>query len=144
MVHVLTHCGVVYPAQCDHNGHMNVMWYSGKFDEATWCLFAQIGITPRYLREARRGMVAVEQLISYQRELTAGDTLTVHSAVLAMKDKSLIFEHLMRKDGEEVIAAISTITGVHIDAIARKACSFPPDLFRSLSALLVPGRNAVG
>ena len=29
----ITYRGVVYPWQCDHMGHMNVMWYAGKFDE---------------------------------------------------------------------------------------------------------------
>lgn len=29
----ITYRGVVYPWQCDHMGHMNAMWYVGKFDE---------------------------------------------------------------------------------------------------------------
>jgi len=60
---VLTYRGTVYPWQCDHIGHMNVMWYVGKFDEATWHLFARVGITPSYLRASGRGMAAVEQNI---------------------------------------------------------------------------------
>src|SRR5215470_11750022 len=32
---LITARSVVYPWQCDHMGHMNVMWYTGKFDEAT-------------------------------------------------------------------------------------------------------------
>jgi acyl-CoA thioester hydrolase len=32
----VTYRGVVYPWHCDHMGHMNVMWYVGRFDEATW------------------------------------------------------------------------------------------------------------
>lgn len=37
-----TYRGTVYPWQCDHVGHMNIMWYVGKFDEANWnsALFA--------------------------------------------------------------------------------------------------------
>ena len=31
-----TYRGTVYPWQCDHVGHMNIMWYVGKFDEANW------------------------------------------------------------------------------------------------------------
>ena len=57
-------------------GHMNVMWYVGKFDEATWHLFHAIGITPTFLRENNRGMAAVEQTIQYKRELLAGDIVT--------------------------------------------------------------------
>ena len=39
-----TYRGVVHAWQCDHMGHMNVMWYVGKFDEATWNLFAEAGL----------------------------------------------------------------------------------------------------
>ena len=47
-----TYRGTVYPWQCDHVGHMNIMWYVGKFDEANWNFFAQLGLTPSYLRES--------------------------------------------------------------------------------------------
>ena len=32
-------------------GHMNVMWCVGKFDEATWNLFSEVGITPAFPAE---------------------------------------------------------------------------------------------
>jgi acyl-CoA thioester hydrolase len=59
-----TYRGTVYPWQCDHVGHMNIMWYVGKFDEANWNLFARLGLTPSYLRESGRGMAAVQQNIA--------------------------------------------------------------------------------
>ena len=74
-----TYRGTVYPWQCDHVGHMNIMWYVGKFDEANWNLFARLGLTPSYLREAGRGMAAVQQTITYKRELLAGDIVEVRS-----------------------------------------------------------------
>ena len=64
----VTYRGTVYPWHCDHVGHMNVMWYVGKFDEANWNLFARIGLTPSYLRESGRGVVAVQQSTAYKRE----------------------------------------------------------------------------
>ena len=91
-----TYRGTVYPWQCDHMGHMNVMWYVGKFDEATWNLFAAIGITPSYLRGGR-GMAAVEQNISYRRELHAGEIVSVGSVLVEVRDKVLRFVHEMRK-----------------------------------------------
>ena len=74
---MLTYRGTVYPWQCDHVGHMNVMWYVGKFDEATWQFFCAIGLSPSYLRSCHRGMAAVDQHISYLRELHAGDVVTI-------------------------------------------------------------------
>lgn len=135
MSHVITHRGTVYPWQCDHNGHMNVMWYAGKFDEATWCLFADLGITPNYLKDARRGMVAVEQHLTYKQELFAGDTLVISSRLIDASNRSLKFEHVMRRNGEHAIAATATLTGVHIDADARTACPFPDAIRRNMDAV---------
>ena len=69
---LLTYRGAIYPWHCDHMGHMNVIWYVGKFDEATWNLFAAAGATAAYLREHKLGMAAVQQNITYKRELHAG------------------------------------------------------------------------
>jgi len=104
---------------------MNVMWYVGKFDEATWSLFAELGITPSYLREQQRGMVAVQQVISYKQELLAGDVIKVYSRVLEIRDKVIRFQHDMLNLERDEIAATCELTGVHMDRQARKSCPFP-------------------
>src|ERR1700732_4781462 len=124
MPEALTYRGTVYPWHCDQMGHMNVMWYVGKFDEATWHLFAQIGLTPSYLRESGRGMAAVQQNISYKRELLAGDIVEIRSALLEVRDKSIRFVHEMRNAETGEISAICEITGVHMDRQARKSAPF--------------------
>ena len=134
---IVTYRGVVYPWHCDHIGHMNVMWYVGKFDEATWHLLASIGLTPAYLREQNRGMVAVHQEIDYKRELVAGDLLVVQSGVLEIRDKVIRFFHEMRNVETGEIAAITRLTGVHIDAQTRKSCPFPPEIVARGRAAMV-------
>jgi acyl-CoA thioester hydrolase len=124
---LITYRGIVYPWHCDHMGHMNVMWYVGKFDEATWHLLSKLGLTPSFLRPNNRGMAAVEQTISYQRELMPGDLITVSSAVLEVKDKSIRFSHEMRKEDSGEIAATTVLVAVHLDTVARRACAFPPE-----------------
>jgi len=109
-------------------GHMNVMWYVGKFDEATWNLFSALGVTTAFLRERKRGMAAVQQNITYRRELVAGDTVTVHSAFLELRDKVARFVHEMRNGETGELAAYCLLTGVHIDTEARKSCPFPQDI----------------
>src|SRR6516165_16751 len=120
-----TYCGTVYPWQCDHIGHMNVMWYVGKFDEANWNLIARIGLTPTYLRQSGCGMAAVQQNISYKRELLAGDIIEIRSSVLEVGNKSVRFLHEMRNAETDEIAATCEITGVHMDREARKSAAFP-------------------
>ncbi|MFF7946507.1 acyl-CoA thioesterase [Streptomyces griseorubiginosus] len=117
----ITYRGTVYPWHCDHIGHMNVMWYVGKFDEATWQLFAGIGLIPALLREERRGMVAVDQRISYRRELRAGDVVLVRSGVLSVGTTSLRFCHVMEDAVSGEVCAVTVVTGVHFDLVARRA-----------------------
>jgi len=122
---IVTGLSVVYPWQCDHMGHMNVMWYTGKFDEATWHLLALIGLTPAYLRDQKRGMVAVQQETTYKRELLTGDLITIHSGLLEVRDKVIRFYHEMLNAETRELAARTTLTGVHLDTETRKSCPFP-------------------
>lgn len=137
VLELVTYRGVVYPWHCDHIGHMNVMWYVGKFDEATWNLFASMGITPTYLRDSERGMVAVEQRISYKRELIAGDIVTIRSGILEMKDKVIRFCHEMRNEETGEVAAITVLTGVHLDRHVRKSCPFPEQVLARGKSMIV-------
>src|SRR5438067_9540234 len=94
----ITYRGVVYPSQCDHMGHMNVTWYVGKFDEATWQLFAAVGLTRSFLRAHDAAMAGVQQNIAYRRELYAGETITVRSGVLELREKAIRFCQELRHD----------------------------------------------
>jgi acyl-CoA thioester hydrolase len=134
---MLTYRGAVYPWHCDHMGHMNVMWYVGKFDEATWNLFGALGLDPAFLRANGRGMAAVEQNIAYKKELMAGDVVTIYSAVIEMKERVIRFSHEMRRTGTEEVAATTVITAVHLDTTARKATAFPPSIRERAQALVV-------
>jgi acyl-CoA thioester hydrolase len=128
-----TYRGTVYPWQCDHVGHMNIMWYVGKFDEANWNLFARLGLTPSYLRQSGRGMAAVQQNIAYKRELLAGDIVEIRSRLLELREKSIRFLHDMRNAETGEIAATCETVGVHMDRQARKSAAFE-DAIRNVAA----------
>ena len=136
MAGLVTYRGAVYPWHCDHVGHMNVMWYSGKFDEATWGLFAEIGVTPTFLRTEARGMAAVQQNITYKRELLAGDLVEVTSRVLEVRERTIRSAHEMRNTENGEICATSEITAVHLDRQARKACAFSPQIRAAAEKLI--------
>jgi acyl-CoA thioester hydrolase len=134
----ITYRGMVHQWHCDHMGHMNVMWYVGKFDEATWNFASLSGLSSQYMREAKRGMAAVEQRISYRREALVGDIIVVKSAALELKPKSIRFVHEMfRGDGGDHLATMIAV-GVHIDVVARKSTQFEPHILSRSQALLDP------
>lgn len=128
--------GVVYPWQMDHMDHMNVQFYTARFDEATWHLFAALGMTTGYFKEQRRGMAALEQRTLYKRELHAGDLIRITSELLEAKPKTIRFVHRMydTERGEEV--ATTELVGAHIDTDARKAVPFPEAIARRQRAYI--------
>jgi len=132
-----TYRGTVYPWHCDHLGHMNVMHYVGKFDEATWQLFNEVGLTPSYLRDNNRGVAAVEQKISYQRELLPGDVIAIYSGVLEIKEKVIRYYHEIRNLETGEVAAKTSLTAVHIDTQSRRASPFPDKIIRQAKQLYI-------
>ena len=138
-----TYRGVVYPWQMDHMDHMNVQFYTARFDEATWHLFAALGMNADYFKVNRRGMAALEQRTLYKKELHAGALIRVTSEVLETKPKTIRFLHRMYDcdSGEEV--ATTELVGAHIDTGARKAVPFPQEVVeRQRSAMAAPAPAA--
>ena len=131
-----TYRGVVYPNQIDHMEHMNVQWYTSKFDEATWHLFSAVGITNKYIYDNQRGMAALEQITKYKSEAIAGDLLVIKSKILEVKDKTLRFFHVMYNAETEKEVATSELLGVHLDRVKRKSCIFPEDIQENCKELI--------
>ena len=123
-----TYRGVVYPHQLDHMDHMNVQWYTSKFDEATWHLFSSVGITSVYIRSKSRGMAAVEQTTKYKAEAMSGDLLVVKSKILEVKQKVIRFVHTMYNSETEMVVATSELVAVHLDREKRQACTIPEEI----------------
>ena len=67
--------GVVAQWEVDFFDHMNVRYFVGRFDDATWNFFAGLGMSRDYFTGNGRAMFAVQQNISYLGELRAGDTI---------------------------------------------------------------------
>jgi acyl-CoA thioester hydrolase len=137
---LVTYMGAVYPSHCDHIGHMNIVAYGAKFDEANWVFFCKIGLTPSYLRSEGFGMAGVQQNISYKEELFAGDVIEIRSHLLELGEKRLRVRHDMHNTERGTLAASCEITAVHLDKKAHKSCPFPAAIRRAAEPLL-PGRD---
>jgi acyl-CoA thioester hydrolase len=137
---LVTYRGAVSVSQCDHIGHMNIVAYGAKFDEANWVFFCEMGLTPSYLRGERFGMAAVQQNVTYSRELFAGDVIEITSRLVEIGDKRLTMRHEMRNIETGDLAALCEITAIHLDKRAHKACEFPPAVRQGAQTLAAPGR----
>lgn len=135
----LTYKGTVYPWHCDHMGHMNVMWYVGKFDEATWALFASVGLTSERLKQDGRGMAALDQRLVYKREAMPGDNLEVYSRPIEVTSKTIRFIHEMIDCASGATVATCELVATYLDTRARKSAALPGEVRDKALALSEPG-----
>lgn len=134
---MLTYRGTVYPWHCDQMGHMNVMWYVGKFDEGTWNFLSMIGLTSKFMRENGSATAGVEQNITYKKELFPGDVISVRTTLLEVRDRVVRIQHEMRKNDTDEVVAIMVLTAVHLDEKSRRATPFPASVKAKLDSLAI-------
>lgn len=131
-----TYRGVVYPWEMDHVDHMNVQFYTAKFDQATWHFFARLDLTPSFFREQKCGMAAVQQNTTYRQELHAGDLVMIETEILEISEKTIRFLHSLINAESGGEAARSELTGVFLDRVARKSQAFPAQVRAAAEAML--------
>lgn len=129
-----TYKGVVYPWECDFFGHLNVRYYTSKFDEATWQLKGHFGFSPAYFKTSQTGLFTVEQHIKYKKELLPGDLFVMKSELLSVDSKTIQYRHVLINSETEEIAAEMTLTDVYVDMHSRKSKKFPLEIYNVLIA----------
>jgi acyl-CoA thioester hydrolase len=138
-----TYRGFVYPWSMDHVGHMNVQFYVGRFDEASWHFLAQLGLTPSFLSQNRRSLVALDQRTQYKLEVLSGSLLHIHSELLELKSKTIRYQHSMKNSetGLEV-ASMELLVG-YLDIDARKTTPLPAQVQELANAMQIERDGAI-
>ncbi len=131
----IMHRATIPESYLDEMGHMNVMWYTYLFGQATDGLFNQIGLTEQYFTSNQAGSFALEQRFRYLAEVRVGQSVAIRSRVLGHSTKLLHAMHIMTKDDDEVIAATGEFIGAHIDMRVRRTAPFPAHILQSLDQL---------
>ena len=140
--------GTVYPPDCDHMGHMNVATYVRKFDESTWALWSSVGMTVERMNRDMIGVAALENKVTYAKELFPGDSFVIRSRFVWMRAKTAQFHHrlyVLKDDGaglSEVPAATCTYTVACLDRDAHRATTWPDDIRDRVTPVLKPMEDA--
>ncbi len=82
-------------------------------------------------------MGAVEQHLTYARELQPGDCLRVTTHVVEVKPKAITFRHEMTEVTSGDVVSACTITAVHIDTSTRRASALREDVSAAASGMLM-------
>ena len=118
----------------DRMGHMNVRYYMGVFDTATWRMFTDYGLDEAYFSTTENGVFALKQFIQYLAEVRPEETVAVYTRMLGLTDKRIHLMHFMANQDTGELAAIIESLITHANLKARKAAPLPSEIaarFRS-------------
>lgn len=122
---------VVFPAHCDHLGHMNVRWYAHVLDDGAFHVWPAIGIT-RALMDAEGAVTVVARTSTdFLREVRAGAMLKVETAFIKLGTKSATHRQRLIDIETGVLHATQEVTEVCFDTKSRSSAPMP-DTFRKL------------
>ena len=139
----ITHEATIPESYLDMMGHMNVMWYTHLFAQATVGLFKLMGMDRAYFYEYRAGSFALAQYFSYRSEVRAGDQVILRSRLLARSAKKFHSIHFMTKGPEHVLAATAEFLGAHVDMATRRTSPFPSHIAATIDSV-IEQHSAVG
>jgi acyl-CoA thioester hydrolase len=120
--------GEVRPEWIDHNGHMNLAYYTVLFDYATDMMFDALDLGLAYRRRTDLGTFVTETHNRYERELLVGDKVEVAIQILFADNKRLHLAHEMFRLDNRKRAATQELLFIHVDLKARRVMPFPPEL----------------
>lgn len=125
----LTYKGAVMTWECDSNGHMNVMYYINKYENAGRNFDLDLGLTT-LLQDKKEtvGMVVVEQKIQYLKEAFEDDILYVMSELNGVGNKSITMTHKMYNGYTDEHIGTMSLVCVLFDKINRVGLTIPPEI----------------
>ena len=130
--------GVVHPWHQDQFGHMNVRHYAPFFDDATFHLYAALGLTyPAMIAEHGVHTVSAVATTTFVQELVAGDLVVIDGAVTRIGSKSVSFHLRMMHCATGALHATYDTTEVFFDPGTRTSAPIPDAVRGVLAAHLV-------
>jgi acyl-CoA thioester hydrolase len=127
--------GRVEPGWIDYNGHMNVAYYHVAFDRATDAFLDRIGLGEEYLVREKGSMFALEDHITYRRELREGDPFRITLQLLDADEKRLHYFLRMFHLDSGFLAATCEHLSIFVDMTKRASAPMPEEVARAVARL---------
>ena len=87
---------LIVPAEYgDTNGHLNVRYHLAIYDDAEWAIFEPLGLGDEHAEAGIGGIFALEQHLTYRREVLVGDEVSVQVRVLGRDQRMIHLVHYL-------------------------------------------------
>ncbi len=127
--------GTVEPSWIDYNGHMNVAYYHLAFDRATDLFLRRVGLGEEYVEREKESMFALEDHLTYLKELREGEPFRVTLQLMDFDEKRLHYFLRMIHGEKGFLAATCEHLSIFVDMKERRSKPMPPHLKAALERI---------
>ena len=131
-----TYRGMVMAQETDSNDHMNVQFYTTKYDMASGQFLAQLGYDLQGFKNKNLGFAYVELGIQYLKEVLEDDVIHIQTTVEKVANKVVTIKHQMKDSITDQLVSEAVAKWVIFDKRARKAIPLDEDLKKNLLDLM--------
>lgn len=118
-------------AMCDHNGHLNVFYYSKIFGDAIGGFYSnELGFSEDYF-ESGFSTFSLEDNIKYIKECFVNDIVTARYRLHRINKKLIHLVGVMIDKDNQICAIYETVLG-HIDMRSRKTADMSDAFYQNL------------
>ena len=122
--------------ETDSNGHMNVQFYTQKYDQASGQYLTRLGYAFGDMTRQNLGFAYVESTIRYIKEVMEDQPVHILTEVLKVSNKVVTIKHVMMNSLTNEVASDCVMKWVIFDKKIRKAISLPVALKEHLEQAL--------
>ena len=120
----------------DYNGHMNVAYYVLIFDMAGETLLRTLGLGEAVTQKTGISWVVLENHITYDREVTTGQTAEIGMQLLDYDHKRMhLYFEMYAAGTERYLAATLEQMVMCVDLTIRRSTSFPEKVLTNIQSL---------
>lgn len=132
----------VKPGEVDETGHLALASHIHRTGSGCIHLLAAMGLSPDYLRAARRGFSTFEiKLRLMPPGPLIGDGVRVQTGLLHLGSSSMRMIHRLCETGSGRCFATARQSGVHFDLEARRSTPLPPELRAKAAGFLLGAKR---
>lgn len=128
---------LVFPWHCDHFGHMNVRWYAHFFDDASFLIWATIGLDMRTILATGIHTVIARSTTQYHHEVRAGEPVLMVGGFTRIGKKSLTLRTNMLDANTRELRASNEYIVVFFNAETRRSADIPDDVRHAVEQTLI-------
>jgi len=125
--------GYVMRDELDSNDHMNVQYYTKKFDLASGQFLARIGFDYQDSMD-NLGFAYVESTIKYIKEVKGDSPIHITSEIHEVARKVVTIQHTMWHSLNETLHSECLMKWVLFDMATRKSIELPEELSEALKS----------